>query len=151
MRQHAIFVIAAGAMIALSVFFALRPHHIDTGVSHLRHKFCQLPPQQGHLGSVLTSTLINRTRTVAIEFRHVASGRKLVSQPKSPFRVVLPRSARSCFGGRTRARTWDPLIKRHAIRIDISRQFFQLSQNPTISDQRLTAKNPTASMSWFAD
>jgi hypothetical protein len=35
------------------------------------------------------------------------------------------------------------MIKRHAIRIDISRQFFQLSQNLIIRDQQLTAKNPT--------
>jgi hypothetical protein len=47
-------------------------------------------------------------------------------------------------GGRTRARTWDPLIKRHPIHIDISRKFFQLSQNPINTDQWLTAKNPTA-------
>jgi hypothetical protein len=30
-------------------------------------------------------------------------------------------------GGRTRARTWDPLIKRHAVTIDISSEFSQLS------------------------
>src|ERR1700730_9934577 len=46
-------------------------------------------------------------------------------------------------GGRTRARTWDPMIKRHAIRIDIPRDFFQLSQTPIIADQQLTARNPT--------
>jgi hypothetical protein len=47
MRQHAIFVIAAGAMIALSVFFALRPHHIDTGVR---------PPYGGLIGSKCATT-----------------------------------------------------------------------------------------------
>src|SRR5439155_7230180 len=47
-------------------------------------------------------------------------------------------------GGRTRARTWDPLIKRHAIRIDISSEFSQLDQNPMITDQWFTAENPTA-------
>ena len=46
-------------------------------------------------------------------------------------------------GGRTRARTWDPLIKRHAAGIDFSREFSQPSQNPSIRDQRLTVKNPT--------
>ena len=46
-------------------------------------------------------------------------------------------------GGRTRARTWDPMIKRHPICVDISREFFQLSQNTIITDQWLTAKNPT--------
>jgi hypothetical protein len=32
MRQHAILMIAAGAMMALSVFFALRPHQVETGI-----------------------------------------------------------------------------------------------------------------------
>jgi hypothetical protein len=32
MRWHAIFMIAAGTMIALSVFFALRPHPDDKGI-----------------------------------------------------------------------------------------------------------------------
>ena len=45
---------------------------------------------------------------------------------------------------RTRARTWDPLIKRHAARLDFSREFSQPSQNPIITDQWLIAKNPTA-------
>jgi hypothetical protein len=36
------------------------------------------------------------------------------------------------------------MIERHPIRIDISKKFFQLSQNPFITDQWLTAKNPTA-------
>ena len=44
---------------------------------------------------------------------------------------------------RTRARTWDPLIKRHAASVDFSIEFFQLSQNSVITDQWLTAKNPT--------
>src|SRR5258708_4568474 len=48
-------------------------------------------------------------------------------------------------GGRTRARTWDPLIKRHGLSIDISSEFFQLCQNPSIGHQRLTAKSPTMS------
>jgi hypothetical protein len=34
----------------------------------LRHKFRWLPPQHGHLGRVLMSALIKRTRMVAIEF-----------------------------------------------------------------------------------
>jgi hypothetical protein len=51
--------------------------------------------------------------------------------------------AKALFGGRTRARTWDPLIKRHAVRLDFPREFFQLSQNPIITDQWLTAKSPT--------
>ena len=47
-------------------------------------------------------------------------------------------------GGRTRAQTWDPLIKRHAPIIDFASKFFQLNQNPIIRYQWLTAKNPTA-------
>jgi len=43
----------------------------------------------------------------------------------------------------TRARTWDPLIKRHASSVDISSEFSQLTQNASIRDQWLTAKNPT--------
>ena len=35
-------------------------------------------------------------------------------------------------GGRTRARTWDPLIKRHPIRIDFSRKFFQLAKGSAL-------------------
>src|SRR5262245_7260800 len=53
-------------------------------------------------------------------------------------------SLSDCFGGRTRARTWDPLIKRHATTIDFSREFSQQRQNPIITDQWLTRKNPTA-------
>src|SRR4030095_4831056 len=47
-------------------------------------------------------------------------------------------------GGRTRARSWEPLIKRQPNRIDFSRKFFQLSRNPFLTDQWLTAKDPTA-------
>jgi hypothetical protein len=38
----------------------------------------------------------------------------------------------------------EPLIKKHAASIDFSSKFFQLSQNPIITDQWLAAKNPTA-------
>src|ERR1700682_1379716 len=56
-------------------------------------------------------------------------------------------------GGRTRARTWDPLIKRHPPRLDISSEFFQLRQNPNIRDQWLTAKSRTmwARQCWRID
>src|SRR5229473_4960090 len=56
-------------------------------------------------------------------------------------------------GGRTRARTWDPMIKRHPPRLDISSKFSQLRQNPNIRDQWLTAKNPTmwARQCWRID
>src|SRR5882762_7243572 len=56
--------------------------------------------------------------------------------------VVAPLQ-RLSLGGRTRARTWDPRIKRHPPRLDISSEFSQLGQNPNIRDQWLTAKNPT--------
>src|SRR5215470_19347355 len=46
-------------------------------------------------------------------------------------------------GGRTRAQTWDPLIKRRANTIDISSEFSQLHQNQPSRDQGLTTKNPT--------
>lgn len=36
-------------------------------------------------------------------------------------------------------------LKRHAARLEFSREFFQLSQNSIITDQWLAAKNPTAS------
>jgi hypothetical protein len=49
--------------------------------------------------------------------------------------VVLQAPER--LGGRTKARNWDPLIKRHAVRLDFSRE------NLMIGDQWLTAKNPT--------
>jgi hypothetical protein len=47
----------------------------------LRHDFCrlyvvELVPQQGHRCRVLINPLINRTRTVAIEFGTWRSGRK---------------------------------------------------------------------------
>src|SRR5262249_42112800 len=38
-------------------------------------------------------------------------------------------------GGRTRARTWDPLIKRHATGIDFSKEFSQPGQNRDNRDQ----------------
>ena len=47
------------------------------------------------------------------------------------------------FGGRTRARTWDPMIKRHAVHIDFFERIFQPRHSPDIIDQWLTAKNPT--------
>src|SRR5260370_39044403 len=37
------------------------------------------------------------------------------------------------------------MIKRHGLSIDISSEFFQLRQNPSIGHQRLTAKSPTMS------
>jgi hypothetical protein len=46
-----------------------------------------------------------------------------------------PASAGPWDGGRTRARTWDPLIKRHTAGIDFSRKIFQLDPNPSIRDQ----------------
>jgi len=46
--------------------------------------------------------------------------------------------------GRIKARTWDPLIKSHPERIDISAEFSRLNQNRIIVYQRLAAKNPTA-------
>src|SRR5260370_7619186 len=36
-------------------------------------------------------------------------------------------------------------IHRHGLSIDISSEFFQLRQNPSIGHQRLTAKSPTTS------
>jgi hypothetical protein len=42
MRWHAISIIAAGTMITVSVFFALRPHHDDKGIR---------PPIAGLIGS----------------------------------------------------------------------------------------------------
>src|SRR6267378_8113238 len=59
--------------------------HVSTkcsrGYSYCVIIFCRLyvaglVPQQGHRGRVLISTLINRTRTVAIEFGMWRSGRK---------------------------------------------------------------------------
>ncbi len=66
--------------------------------------------------------------------------------------VVAPLQ-RLSLGGRARARTWDPLIKRHPLRLDISSDFSQLRQNPNIRDQWLTAKKPTmwARQRWRID
>jgi hypothetical protein len=45
-------------------------------------------------------------------------------------RVFLEtRGLRRLLGGRTKARTWGPLIKRHTVCFDLSREFFQLNQN----------------------
>ena len=54
-------------------------------------------------------------------------------------------------GGRTRARTWDPLIKSHAVKLDFSSEFFQLNQNLIIRDRWLTATNQTGRGSGLAD
>jgi hypothetical protein len=46
-----------------------------------------------------------------------------------PFSTVSAKRQNSGLGGgRTRARTWDPLIKSHAAGLDFSREFFQLNQ-----------------------
>jgi hypothetical protein len=41
---------------------------------------------------------------------------------------------------RTRARTWDPLIKSHATTVVTKREFYKLAQNPCIADQWLAGK-----------
>src|SRR6267154_1494391 len=78
---------------------------------------------------------------------------KLSLQKTEAWKLKNRCGAGACGGGRTRARTWDPMIKRHPPRLDISSKFSQLRQNPNIRDQWLTAKNPTmwARQCWRID
>jgi hypothetical protein len=46
-------------------------------------------------------------------------------------------------GGRTRARTWDPMIKSHTTFVETKREFFKLCQNPHIAYQWLAGKRQT--------
>src|SRR5215831_13183453 len=82
----------------------------------------------------------HRNLAASVHTKNVARD-PLCSRP--PFREAIGQEG-FFLGGRTRARTWNPLIKRHPIRIDFSRKFFQLNQNQIITDQWLTAKYPTA-------
>src|SRR6478672_10669813 len=61
----------------------------------------------------------------------------LIAKNRPKIGLSAGRSSTASFGG---PRTWDPLIKRHGASIDFPREFFQLSQNPMIADQWLTAK-----------
>ena len=54
-----------------------------------------------------------------------------------------PSASALSVAGFGRARTWDPLIKSHAVKLDFSSEFSQLIQNLSNRDQRLTANNPT--------
>ena len=47
-------------------------------------------------------------------------------------------------GGRTRARTWDPLIKSHVLRFDFARLFSRLRVKPPLLHQLVTCVFPTA-------
>ena len=85
----------------------------------------------------------------------VETGRASQSPHPSATTATIPARAptQGLGGGRTRARTWDPMIKSHPLRLDISSEFSQLRQNPNIRDQWLTAKNPTmwARQCWRID
>jgi hypothetical protein len=50
------------------------------------------------------------------------------------------------FGGRTRARTWDPLIKSRRSSFDLIIYFFKPNTKARLSDQKLIAVFQTASL-----
>jgi hypothetical protein len=50
MLLHRIFMLVAGAMVALSIFFVFRPHHSSSGIQpphQLAATACEAPPETG--------------------------------------------------------------------------------------------------------
>jgi hypothetical protein len=104
-----------------------------------------LPPGTGFLRPETGAPNVPKRRDLCAETQEPPSP---IAKNRPKMGLSAGRSSTASFGGldggRTRARTWDPLIKRHAAGIDISREFSQPDQNPIVTDQSLTAKKPTA-------